>query len=88
MSDDPQPPYVDHATPFRRLADKIDLNRDGGFAGAFVIMPPDGEVQELLVLDNAGNPAVFWSIVQTRAQIALAEIDEANRTGRGGFGRR
>ncbi len=88
MSDSPQAAQPDHAAPFRDLADKIELNRDNGFAGAFVITPPDGDTQVMLLLDNAGNSAVFWSILKTRADIALAEIDEANRTGRGGFGRR
>jgi hypothetical protein len=82
MSDTPEP---DHAAPFRRVADKIDTNRTNGFAGAFVIVPPVGEPQDMLLLDSRenANPVIFWSTLKTRVDIALAELDEAER--RGGF---
>jgi len=79
MSDGPLPP--DYSSPFRRVADRIDRNQDAPFAGAFVIVTPDGSVEELLLLDKTANPAVFWSIVKTKAEIAIAEIDEHQRRG-------
>ena len=81
----PDASALDHAAPFRRVADKIDINRANGFAGAFVIVPPVGEPQDMLLLDSqeSANPVIFWSTLKTRVDIALAELDEAER--RGGF---
>jgi hypothetical protein len=89
MSEFAQPPQPDlNAGPFDRMAARIRLNSDqGGFGGAFVVVTPDGVAQEVLLLDNAQNPAIFWSIIKTRAEIAVAEIEDAQRQG-GGFGRR
>ena len=90
MSDAPlPPPPPDHAAPFRRTADKIDLNVMNGFGGAFVIVAPDGTTHDLLILDSSATPAIFYSTLQTRVQIALAEIEDQQRAGPlGGFGGR
>ena len=70
----------DHAAPFRTVADKIDLNRSNGFGGAFVIVAPDGATHDLLILDSQATPVMFYSALKTRVDIALAEIDEAQRS--------
>ena len=70
----------------RAMADKIDLNHENGFAGAFVIAPPEGEPIELLLLNNQQSPAVFWSLLKTTAEMALVEIQE-NEKQQGGWGR-
>ena len=75
-----------HATPFRTMADKIDLNADNGFAGAFVIVAPNGDVEATLILDGKANDAAFWSIVTTKAQIAIAEAEANQQQQGGGFG--
>jgi hypothetical protein len=76
---------IDKAISFRSMANKIDLNTSSGFAGAFVIVPPDGDPQDLLLLDSNANPAIFWSTLKTRVEIALAELDAQERqTGYGG----
>jgi hypothetical protein len=82
----------DNAAPFRTMAAKIDLNRDNGFAGAFVIVPPaqDGagsEPQAALILDESHDEAVFWSMIMTKCQIALKDIEDRERQGQFG-GRR
>ena len=81
MSDTPN-----HATPFRAMADKIDLNRDSGFAGAFVIVGPNGEVEATLMLDEKANAAAFWSLIATKSQIAIAEAEAEQQAQGGGFG--
>ena len=57
MSDQPEKP--DMAGPFDRMADRIRLNIEHGFAGAFVIMPPSGEAIEVLILEPAANEAIY-----------------------------
>lgn len=62
------------------MATRIDLNKDEGFCGAFVIVPPgDGDPQELLVLNNKEDPAMFWSLVRTRAEMEMNALAEAER---------
>ena len=82
MSD---PVIKDNSTAFRLMADRIDLNKGEGFAGAFVLMPPDGEAIQTLLLDNIGHAAVFWSMLKTQCLMALDEIDQKERMGK--FGR-
>ena len=81
MSDAPETPP--RSAPFRAMADRVDHNDGAGFGGAFVIIPPGGEAQDMLILDNSANPAIFWSTLQTRVQIALQELADAERQGGG-----
>jgi hypothetical protein len=71
------------------MAERIDLNEGQGFGGAFVIVPPGEEAKPavMLMLDNANDPAVFWATLQTRATMALQELDDRQRQGAGAFGR-
>ncbi len=73
--------------PFVDMADRIDLNSEQGFGGAFVIVPPGEEPKPrvLLMLDNAGNPAMFWAALQTTAQLALQELQNEEEARGGGF---
>ena len=86
MSDAPEEPS--RAIPLLAMAERIERNKDAPFGGAFVIIPPGGTPQDMLILDNSGNAAIFWSTLQTRVQIALSELDEGNRSGGFGGGRR
>lgn len=69
----------------RAMADKVDLNASNGFGGAFVIAAPDGTLHELLLLDNTQDLARFWSLVQSAAVMAIAELQDNKPQG---FGRR
>ena len=80
-TDTSDPSGPDNAAPFRRVADKIDTNRDNGFGGAFVIVPPSGPPIELLIVDDSADPAVFWSLVQTKWQIAMADLEMTESRG-------
>ena len=76
---------TDRAKPFRDMAEKIDLNRSNGFCGAFVLVPPGIGFAATLVLNDEENPAMFWSLVKTRAEIEIGKLDDAERNP--GFGR-
>lgn len=73
----------DRSAPFIVMADKIGLNKDYGFGGAFVVVPPgeDAAAVTLLMLDDGSSPAMFWSNLQTMAAIALQKIEDENRPG-------
>lgn len=77
MSD--QPP--DRAEPFRGMADRITANDASSFAGAFVIVPPGGEVVELLMLSGKMEPSAFWAQLKVMAEMTIREIDAAERGG-------
>lgn len=62
---------------FRKMAERIDHNADSRFGGAAVIVPPQqgGDVIELLILDEKGDPAQFWGTILTRAQLEVGRIE-------------
>lgn len=87
MSDEIQP--VSNADRFRLMADRIELNKESGFGGACVIIPPvgAGEPIEILMLDNSADLAQFFSTVATRVARAVDEASAKNQIAQG-FGRR
>jgi hypothetical protein len=80
----------DLSQPFTDMAERISLNADQGFGGAFVIMPPGEEPKPrvMLMLDNAENPAMFWASLQTVCGLALQEIQKAEEQSNGFGGMR
>lgn len=73
-----------HAEPFRKMADRIELNSVDDFCGSVVIVPPDGDAVALLLLDGNKDPAMFWALVKTKADMALSDIDAKQRQGQWG----
>lgn len=78
---------------FRRMADQIDHNAAGAFAGAYVIVPPPFEQGqelfppiEVLVLDTTQSPVQFLTLLQSKVATALAHIERLEAQA-GGFGR-
>jgi hypothetical protein len=84
---EPQSKTVDHTEAFIAMADRIKKNSAEDFAGAFVIVSPDGTTKQSLILDNSQSAAAFWGVLMSTAQIALAEI-EAHERGVNPYGRR
>lgn len=79
---------TDYAAPFRKIADRLDLNRSEGVSGAACIVPPgDGKRLELLLLRNEEDPAMFWHLIKTHAEIAIQELANAEQQ-QGMYGRR
>lgn len=73
------------AKAMNKMADKLTLNASNGFGGCFVIVAPDGEIKELLMLNNNQDLASFWSLVHSTASIAIEELKDQTRQS---FGRR
>ena len=75
---------------FRKMASNIDLNAEAAnFGGAFVVIPPEGggEAIETLILDSKQDPSQFWSLLQAKASLMIAELEEKKRLS-GTFGGR
>jgi hypothetical protein len=87
VQDENQP--VSNANRFRQMADRIELNKDSGFGGACVIIPPSGagDPIEILLLDHSADIAQFYSTVATRIQRVVDETSTQNQIATG-FGRR
>lgn len=65
---------------FRRMADQIDHNAaSGAFAGACVIVPPQGagSPMEIIVLDPDAGAVQFWSLVVAKVNVQLEEMKKA-----------
>ena len=77
---------------FRKMADRIDLNKDDGFGGACVIVPPNGtganpiEILIVLPAGGVGDLVQFFSMVSSRVQREVDEASTANQIAQG-FGR-
>jgi hypothetical protein len=78
----------DPARAFAAMVEHVRRNDVARFGGAFVVVPPKGagDVLEVLILDPHQEPAQFWSILKTKAEMALAALDEEQRRQRA-FGR-
>lgn len=90
MNDEQTPTSADR---FRKMADRIDLNREDGFGGACVIIPPAGtganpiEILIVLPAGGVGDLVQFFSMVSSRVE---REINEASNQAAlaSGYGRR
>lgn len=69
------------AQPFIEMAERIKLNAEQSFGGAFVILPPGEEAKpiELLMLNETKNAALFLSTLQTMVGMALQDIEDRER---------
>ena len=69
------------AARFTAMAERIRLNAEQSFGGAILIAPPrnGGEAIEVLILDTGQSPALFWSTVKTKAEMALSELESQSR---------
>jgi len=88
MTDIEQPtqssPAEEAAATLDRMSKACSLNAGPTFSGAIVIIPPgNGAPVELLLLDNRQDPALFWGTVKSYVDAAIADLQEAERTGGG-----
>ena len=67
MSEKPKP--EDH---FTQMAARLARNPDE-FAGAYVIVAPDGSVISTAIINPEGDEASFWGFVSSAVQIAGTE---------------
>ena len=87
MSDETELPS--NSERFRKMAERIDHNKDAGFGGACVFVPPQGmgDPIEILILDTGSEAAQFYSTVATRIQLTLDKLQNQNQAS-SVFGRR
>jgi len=66
--------------PFTEMAAKIELNGEGSFGGAVVIVPPDGDpiISELSVNPSA-DVLRFWAKLKTEVDGLCQQLDERAR---------
>lgn len=91
MSDEEHHP--NNSDLFRKMADRIELNKADGFGGSCVIVPPAGQgtnpIEILIVIPpgGVGDLVQFFSMVQSRIQRELDEASSQQQLAQG-FGRR
>lgn len=64
---------ADLSSPFERMASEVKKFDAARFAGAAVLISPDGTVVEFLMQDITPDTPMFWGTLKTRIQIALEE---------------
>lgn len=67
-------PAADHGKPFEMMAARVRKNVDEGFAGAFVLVAPDGEIIENLFINNTADMAMYWGNLKMIAEMAIDEV--------------
>jgi len=77
---------------FRKMADRIERNKDDGFGGACVIVPPHGggnPIELLIVVPHGGvmDLAQFFATISSRIQTTVEETAAQSAIAQG-FGRR
>jgi len=77
------PAHEQAALLFDAMAKRVRHNQDSTFGGCFVIVPPEsgGDAMDTLILDNKGNPAQFWMILQARSKMELEKLEAQERLG-------
>jgi hypothetical protein len=69
------------ADAFRDMAARIERNDPAEFAGALLLVPPDGGTPlEILIVKQAHDLALFWSTVTAAVTIAAREFEERARS--------
>lgn len=67
---------------FDVMADRMRLNKDNSFGGAFVIIPPVGEGSEpidTLILDSKQDLSQFWMLLKQKAENEIMQLTMAQR---------
>ena len=73
------------AQAFRNMADLIDRNLESDFAGAMLVVPPEGDHIAVMMADPSKDMESFLSMCVAKVQIRTAEYSSAKRGP--GFGR-
>jgi hypothetical protein len=70
---------VNHGKPFEDMARDIVkvVEAAGKFAGAVVIVPPEGAPIAFITMDPAPDLMQFWSAVKNRVEIRAAEAEQS-----------
>jgi hypothetical protein len=81
---DIQPTAHAAADRFGDMQARLRENRTDDFVGAFVIFPPPTpgiapKPIETVIYNSNMNAALFWSLLKSQAEMALAEIEIAER---------
>jgi hypothetical protein len=79
---------TDHSAPFSDMAARIEHNKPQDFAGAVVIVPPNGDAMIMLSLDPSQDAATFWSMVRTKIEVVWKGLVADERRKDTGWGQR
>lgn len=74
-----------HSAPFREMAERIDRNAEPEFAGAILLVPPNGDPIAVLLTDPKPDTEAFWSLAKGKVDLATQELLQQRR---GGFHQR
>lgn len=62
--------------PFKEMAVRIERNVEGEFAGAIVIVPPDGDPISLALFDPKKDGLAFWALVRSKVEFEAEDYTQ------------
>lgn len=71
---------------FKEMQSRIERNDSAEFAGALLIVPPEGEPIAVLMSDPKKDVEAFWAMVNGKVAVATAELQLKKQGGYSGFG--
>ena len=71
---------MSNSDPFTTMADRIKHNEGHPFAGAAVLVDPDGNKIELLFLDEAKDTVQFWATIGSRVSNKIQEMNDRQKS--------
>lgn len=66
----------DFSKNFSAMAERIQHNKDSGFGGACVIVPPSGDPIEVLILDSSADLSQFFGTISSRLTIVINQLQD------------
>lgn len=61
------------ASPFREMAERIERLLEGEFAGAMLLVKPDGKMVAVVLADPSQDPEQFLAVCAAKIEIETAE---------------
>lgn len=81
-------PETKFSTPFREMAERIERNPEAEFAGAIVVVPPEGDPITIMLNDPKPDLEAFWGVAAGKIQVATQEFQQKHGQNQAGFGNR
>jgi len=73
----PSRPLDDPSKPFTEMAARIQRNEKSEFAGAIVVVTPDGTILSQAFINPTPDTAGFWSTAKAMVEVAVTDYLQA-----------
>ena len=78
----------EYAKAFHAMAERIERNPKADFGGAMVIVSPQKEIVDVLLVGTKADNVHFWATIKNKMEAAVADAIAAEETKQGRFPQR